>query len=261
MRKVLQIKTKCRSLFNVHHCHVSIAARDNTEKQCEQTWDVKPIGVVESPYIYKFGVPKQATIVQNDHIVEGKLIVYPDFKECISCIDEFDYIWVISLMHLNRGFKTKIRPQPQKVPHQQNEHNINDTTNGVGALSSHICQGKNKSLIPEEVGLFSSRAPHRPNPIALSALKVSRVDYDLSIIYVEGIDLLNGTPILDIKPYIPAFDAFPTAKAGWMDMINSDPLKSRITGYQNIYSARGARAARAIQAKKKNSTYDSFIKD
>ena len=100
------------------------------------------------------------------------------------------------------------------------------------------------------MGLFASRAPHRPNPIALSALKISHIDCAAGTITVLGLDLLNGTPILDIKPYIPAFDAFPDARAGWMDLIDGgDYETSRRTGYQTIVSPRGMRASRSKQRK------------
>ena len=88
--------------------------------------------------------------------------------------------------------------------------------------------------------LFDS-APHRPNPIALSALSVVSVDSKRGIIEVNGLDLLDGTPVLDIKPYVPAFDSFPSARAGWMDEISTDTELARVSGYQTIVSSRGAR--------------------
>eukprot|EP01036_Dinobryon_divergens_P029120 gene29120-38182_t len=212
--------------------------RPRVKTQPELRWEVKPIGVVVSPYETKFGVPKQATIsARNDSLFsDGRIVLYPGYEKCICNLEGFDYIWVVSLMHLNNGFKQKIRPQP--VAHAA-------------------------SRPPPEVGLFSSRAPHRPNPIALSALRVIRVDtgsntilmHDirnisevlilyLGEIHVRGIDLLNDTPVLDIKPYVPAFDAFPDARAGWMDLINPAAEDARLTGYQTIRSPRGERAAR-----------------
>jgi len=185
----------------------------------ELSWEVKPIGVVISPYETKLGVPKQATIsARNDTIfADGKIVLFPGFEKCIHDLEGFDYIWVISLMHLNRGFKQKIRPQP----------------NPNAVIKP-----------PAEVGLFSSRSPHRPNPIALSALRVLQVDRERGEILVRGIDLMNDTPVLDIKPYVAAFDAFPEAAAGWMDLINPNASESRLTGYQTIRSPRGERAAR-----------------
>ena len=181
-------------------------------------WEVRAVGVVESPYAEKFGTPKQATISRKDGgAQEGRLRLFPGFEDCIAELEGFDYIWVLTLMHLNKGFKTKIRPQPR---------------------AGSVVQP------PAEVGLFCSRAPHRPNPIALSCLKITGVDVEKGVITVHGLDLLDDTPILDIKPYIPAFDAFPDARSGWMDCITDDPLDGRVNGYQDIYSSRGMRMMR-----------------
>ena len=183
-------------------------------------FEMLPIGVVQSPYETKFGVPKQATITARDdtRTADGKLQFFPPYHKCITSLEGFDYIWVITLMHLNSGFKSLIKPMPVADAERQP---------------------------PKEVGLFASRAPHRPNPIALSALRVMSVNVDEGWIEVRGLDLLNDTPILDVKPYIPAFDSFPEARAGWMDMIRSDANEARLKGYQTIHSKRGARASRA----------------
>lgn len=185
----------------------------------DRRWEVRPIGKVESPYLQKFGTPKQATVKQIDGgKVAGKIHIYEEFRECLHDVDEFDYIWALTLMHLNNGFKTKIKPRPRQQENYDNE-------------------------VPAEVGLFSCRAPHRPNPIAISALEVVSVDVENGIVEVFGLDLLNDTPILDIKPYVPAFDSFPGARAGWMDAIFENPLEAREKGYQHITSSRGRRQA------------------
>lgn len=184
----------------------------------ERRWEVQAVGVVESPYSEKFGTPKQATISREEGgALEGKIRLFPGFEDCIDKLEGFDYIWVLTLMHLNKGYKTKIRPQPRANSVKQP---------------------------PPEVGLFCSRAPHRPNPIALSCLKVTGVDVQNGVITVLGLDLLDDTPVLDIKPYVAAFDAFPEARAGWMDAITDDPLDGRTNGYQDIYSSRGMRMMR-----------------
>lgn len=76
----------------------------------------------------------------------------------------------------------------------------------------------------------------------LSALKIKSIQG--RFITVDGLDILDGTPVIDIKPYIPAFDSFQSAKAGWMDQISTDMDVVRNGGYQEIYSARGARSTR-----------------
>jgi len=188
-------------------------------------WNIQPIGLIESPYsMGKHNVPKQATISRLGQ-VQGYIRVFPEYKECLLGLSEFDYIWAITWMHLNEGYKKKIRPQPRKEL-------IDD-------------DDKKKKKVPNEVGLFASRSPHRPNQIALSALKIVKVDMNEGLIHIEGLDLLDGTPILDIKPYIPAFDSFNDAKAGWMDLLLDDMYEARKNGYQQIHSPRGARAARA----------------
>jgi tRNA (adenine37-N6)-methyltransferase len=90
-------------------------------------------------------------------------------------------IWVISWLDRGTGFSPTVR-----TPRDANRHS-----------------------------LFATRSPDRPNPIGLSALLLVRVDG--CNLYVRGIDLLDGTPILDVKPYVPYADAFPDAKAGWID--------------------------------------------
>jgi tRNA-Thr(GGU) m(6)t(6)A37 methyltransferase TsaA len=183
----------------------------------DRRWEVRPIGFVESPYHSKLGMPRQATVSRNDGGAQpGCIHLFEEFWECTKGIDGFDYIWVIALMHTNRGYKSKIVPAPRVETDE----------------------------LQDSVGLFASRAPHRPNPIALSCLKVTRVDESKGEIHVFGLDLLHDTPVLDVKPYCPAFDAFPSAKSGWMDKIYNDPLEAREEGYQGIVSKRGQRQAR-----------------
>ena len=97
----------------------------------------------------------------------------------------FEYVWVITYMHLNnRNWSPLITP-PRGPKEKQ--------------------------------GVLATRAPHRPNPIALSALRLLRVDRENCVLTFEGSDLIHGTPVLDIKPYVPYADAFPSAKSGWLD--------------------------------------------
>ena len=80
--------------------------RERVKTTVDRRWEVKPIGVVESPYIDKFGTPKQATISARDGGKRNGLIrLYPEYYGCMKNLDGFDYIWVITLMHLNDGFK------------------------------------------------------------------------------------------------------------------------------------------------------------
>lgn len=108
-------------------------------------WEVQPIGRIESPYVDKLGTPKQATISACEGGTrDGIIQLFDGYESCIEALDGFDYIWVISWMHLNMGYKPVVRTRPR-----------------VGS-----------GIAPQDIGLFASRAPHRPNPIALSALRL-----------------------------------------------------------------------------------------
>lgn len=156
-----------------------------------ESFTVRVIGHVRSPYKERFGTPRQATVTEQtlaDAAVEASIELLPEFTPALKDLAGFDYVWVLAWMHLNESWKTQvIPPRGPKVAR----------------------------------GLFATRAPHRPNPIALSALKLLGIERN--IVRVFGVDLIDGTPVLDLKPYVPYADAFPNARAGWLDEINQDP--------------------------------------
>lgn len=149
--------------------------------------ELRPVGVVRSPHKERHGTPRQA-VLQADPALrpdEGSILeLDPSVfsPHATEDLEGFEYIWVLAWMHLNHGWRNKV-------------------------------------VVPGEVkrkrGLLSTRAPHRPNPISLSAVRLCRVE-GLRL-HVERCDLLDGTPILDIKPYVPYADAFADARAGWVD--------------------------------------------
>jgi len=131
---------------------------------------------------------------------EGVLELFPHIipAAALRDLDGFDYIWCIFYCHLNAM-------------------NV-DPSSGANS-------GWNAAVRPprggRKVGTLATRAPHRPNPVGLSALKVLRVDAAARKVYVSGLDLLDGTPLLDIKPYIGQYDSFQNASAGWLDEANN----------------------------------------
>ena len=146
-----------------------------------------PIGKVVSPYRERYGTPRQAVV--SDGTMSGALevatielnpqLLSPD---ALEGLEGFDYVWVVALLHLNQHWNpTVVPPRGPKVRR----------------------------------GVFATRAPHRPNPIGLSAVRLERIEGHT--LHVRGIDLLDGTPVLDIKPYVPYCDAFPDARSGWLD--------------------------------------------
>ena len=145
---------------------------------------LSPIGHVRSPYQRRFGTPQQAAAV--DSTQEGVLALDPALIPSTALADlaGMDYIWVLTWLH--RGGTWAPQVMPPREPRVRR-------------------------------GVFATRSPDRPNPIGLSALRLVRVDG--CNLHVNGIDLIDGTPILDVKPYVPYADAFPDAKAGWIDSV------------------------------------------
>jgi len=148
---------------------------------------MRPIGVIRSPHKERFGTPRQALVADESGRRENdgaRIELFTDVvpQEALTDLAGFERIWVLGFFHLNRGWNAMVRPpRGPKVKR----------------------------------GLLSTRAPHRPNGIALSACQVLKVEKN--IISLGPTDLLDGTPVLDVKPYLPYADAFPESRAGWVD--------------------------------------------
>jgi tRNA-Thr(GGU) m(6)t(6)A37 methyltransferase TsaA len=153
---------------------------------------LSPIGYVHSPYHRRFGTPQQAAAV--DSAEDAVLAMIPALIPSIALADleGMDHLWVLSWLH--RGGTWAAQVMPPRGPRVRR-------------------------------GLFSTRSPDRPNPIGLSAVQLIRVEG--CNLHVKGIDLIDGTPILDVKPYVPYADAFPQAKAGWIDAVPRDAPQFR----------------------------------
>ncbi len=140
----------------------------------------EPIGYVRCEQKYRYEAPRQATLAENSGIIE--LNPGMNFETALSDLEGFDHIWVIFAFHLNDNWKPKVTP-PVK-----------------GAK--------------KRVGVFSSRSPHRPNPIGMSCVRLVKIDGRK--LYIENFDMLDGTPVLDIKPYIGLSDSHLEASRGWL---------------------------------------------
>ena len=144
----------------------------------------RAIGVVRSPFKDKFGVPRQPGLAS----AAGGVIVLnddPDLRTSLRSLDQFSHLWIVFVFHEHggRNWKPSIRP-PR-----------------LGGS--------------EKVGVLASRSPHRPNPVGISAVAIERIDFETGEIHVRGLDLTDGTPVLDIKPYIPYADSVADASSGW----------------------------------------------
>ena len=143
-------------------------------------WDFgRPIGCFRCDSLYPYDVPRQAAVAKENHGIVS-LSAGHGFEDALAELAGFSHIWLLYIFHKNNTWKPKVMPP------------------------RHACR---------KIGLFATRSPYRPNPIGMSAVKLLKIDgLDL---HVANHDLLDGTPILDIKPYLPFADSFPDATLGW----------------------------------------------
>ncbi len=140
--------------------------------------ELKQIGTIFSPFKTRKGMPIQPNGAID---VKGKVIVNKELSSGLSDLIGFSHIILIYFFHKSEGFELKAKP----------------------------------FLDSKKRGIFSTRAPKRPNSIGISVVKL--LDIKDNELYVENIDILNDTPLLDIKPYIPAFDYHEVEKIGWIE--------------------------------------------
>lgn len=138
---------------------------------------LRPIGVVRSPFADPVGMPIQPAGARG---VQGAVEVFPEFCEGLADLGEFSRIVLVYHFHRSEGFSLLVVP----------------------------------FLGDGEHGVFAIRAPRRPNPIGISTVRLVAVEG--CRLEIEDVDILDGTPLLDIKPYVPVFDAFPGERTGWL---------------------------------------------
>lgn len=155
----------------------------NSDSSVENELHLRIIGRINSPFIEAAGTPIQPVYAQG---AVGQVTVEEQFATALDDIEGFERLWLIYWMDRPAPFR------PLVIPYR-------DT---------------------KEHGLFATRSPCRPNPIGLSTVRFVRREG--RVLQVADIDVLDGTPLLDIKPYVPHFDSFPTAKAGWFEQNGID---------------------------------------
>ena len=151
--------------------------------------NIHPIAYFHSPFSSKFGIPKQSGLVEE---LEGRIVFAPEYRNAdyIRGLQGFDYIWLIWEFSDNR--------HPSKSP----------------VVRPPVLGGN------ERVGVFATRSPFRPNALGLSSVRIQQIELDSAsgpVIHVLGADLMDGTPIYDIKPYIVYADCHPDARSGFVD--------------------------------------------
>ena len=151
--------------------------------------EMKMIGRIHTDFVTKFGVPRQSGLVPE---LLGKIVLEPEYRnpDAFRGLEEFSHLWLVW------EFSEAVRPEwsPTVRPPRL---------------------GGN-----QRVGVFATRSPFRPNPIGLSCVKLEQIDLRDArkpVIWVSGVDMMDGTPIYDIKPYLPYADSHPGAKGGFTD--------------------------------------------
>lgn len=159
--------------------------------------ECKPIATIHNDYTAKFGIPRQSGLVEE---VESKIIFEPEYRnaDALRGIEGYSHLWLLWV------------------------------------FSQAIREGWSPTVLPPRLGgktrmgVFATRSPFRPNPLGLSSVKLLDVELhtkDGPVLHVAGADLMDGTPILDIKPYLPFTDSHPDALGGFADPVRDYHLE------------------------------------
>ncbi len=154
----------------------------------------KPIGIIHSPFKKPVGMPIQPAGAKG---IKGTIEIFPEYKDGLKDLDGFSNIILLFNFHLSKNYNLKVMP-----------------------------------YMEDEIrGVFATRAPHRPNQIGLSIVRLNKIQDN--IMHVSNVDIIDGTPLLDIKPFVPKFDCFDideNTEVGW--------LKKRVQKVDNHKSDR-----------------------
>ena len=151
--------------------------------------EIQPIAFFHSPMKSKFGIPRQSGLVSE---LSGRIVFEPEYRkmEAVRGLEDFDYLWLIWEFSGNSEARKSLTVRPPRL-------------------------GGNRRM-----GVFATRSPFRPNNLGLSCVSIDRIEEDPTlgpVIYVKGADLMDGTPIYDIKPYVTYADSHPEARSGFVD--------------------------------------------
>ena len=138
----------------------------------------RPIGIVHSPFKKVAGIPIQPIAAKG---IEGTVEIFTEYAEGLKDVEGFSHIILIFYLHLSKKIGLRVKPY------------MDDQTRGV----------------------FATRAPSRPNPIGLSVVRL--VGIEGATLYIKDVDIIDGTPLLDIKPYVPDFDWREATRIGWLE--------------------------------------------
>ncbi len=174
--------------------------------------DLRPIGIIHSPFREKFGIPRQPGLLPEVKCVLELLPPY-NVPEAVAGLEDYSHVWIQFLFHQSARKQWQPMVRPPRLGGNQ------------------------------KVGVFASRSPFRPNPIGLSVVKLERVSTDNGRVqlHLSGGDMVDGTPVLDIKPYIAYADSIPDAVSGFAPTPPEEKLQVRFsqTAEQQLASREG----------------------
>ena len=156
--------------------------------------EIFPVAHIYTDFPSKFGIPRQSGLAKT----RGKIVFCPDFRspEAVRGLEGYSHLWLIWEFSENKEKSASLTVRPPRL-------------------------GGNVRM-----GVFATRSPFRPNNLGLSSVEIEKIDYeckDAPVIYVNGADILDGTPLFDIKPYLPFTDSHPEAKSGFSgEVINNN---------------------------------------
>jgi tRNA-Thr(GGU) m(6)t(6)A37 methyltransferase TsaA len=170
-----------------------------------ETLTLHPIGVIRTPFRDRADAPRQPRARRDPS--EGIVVLRPglNFEQALEDLDGFEFIWIVSWFHKNANWKTKVLPPRGSTVKR---------------------------------GVFATRSPYRPNPIGLSLARLISVKG--RSVRVAETDLIDGTPILDLKPYLPYAEAFPEAGAGWLESLRHDCESHYAVEWSDVARAQSA---------------------
>lgn len=163
--------------------------------------EIRPVAYIRTEFPEKFGIPRQSGLAER---LSGKIIFEKEFRipEAFRGLSDFSHLWLIWEFSANRHSEWQPTVRPPRL-------------------------GGNAHM-----GVFATRSPYRPNPLGLSCVELESIDFDDPegpVLYVRGADLMDGTPIYDIKPYIRYADSHPDAVCGYVDELSESKLRVKIS--------------------------------
>jgi len=149
----------------------------------DETIDFRPLGVIHSPHKELSEIPIQPVYCED---FAGTVVLDPRYSDGLKDLDQFSHIYLFYCFHKSEQTRLQLKPYLSDIEH----------------------------------GVFATRAPHRPNKLGMSLVRLLRIEGN--VLYVSDLDIVDGTPLLDIKPYIQRFDSRENSRSGWQDDISDE---------------------------------------